>query len=251
MFMKKGKIYIGTSGWHYKHWKGTFYPAGTKNTGQFDFYKDYFNTVEINNSFYHFPLLSTFRSWHRAAPPRFLFSVKANRFCTHLKKLHVERAGIVSFLSLCRQLKEKLGPVLFQLPPRWKVNEARLEAFLQMLPNGYRYVFEFRNDSWYTKSVFDMLSKYNCAFCVYELAGHRSPVKVTADFVYVRLHGPGVKKYQGSYSSGQLRKWAKKCKAWQLDGRDVFFYFDNDEKGYAPFNAQELNAKIHKIVAAS
>jgi uncharacterized protein YecE (DUF72 family) len=237
--MRKGKIYIGTSGWHYKHWKGTFYPADIKEVDQFSFYKSCFTTVEINNSFYRLPERHTFAAWKKSAPPSFIFSVKASRFITHMKKLKVDKRSINQFFTRVDKLENKLGPVLFQLPPLWKVNTERLELFLAALPKGYRYTFEFRNHTWYTEEVYSLLRKFKAAFCIYELERHLSPMQITANFVYVRLHGPG-NKYQGSYDKRTLKKWAAHCRSWQQSGKDVYIYFDNDQAGYAAFNAQTL-----------
>jgi len=235
----KGKIHIGTSGWHYKHWIGTFYPEGTKNLKQLEYYLEHFKTVEINNSFYRLPLKSTFQKWRKAVPADFVFSVKGSRFITHMKKLKVQRENIDKFFSRTAHLEEKTGPILFQLPPGWNVNTNRFGEFLAQLPKGYRYAFEFRNDSWYEENIYALLRQHHCAFCIYELAGHLSPMEITADFVYVRLHGPG-DKYQGSYPGSTLQYWAANCKKWQREGKDVFLYFDNDEAGYAAFNALDL-----------
>jgi uncharacterized protein YecE (DUF72 family) len=242
--MKRGQIHIGTSGWHYKHWIGTFYPAATKSSEQFDFYKSHFDTVEINNSFYKLPSPETFKQWRTESPKDFLFVVKASRYITHQKKLNEPKESTKRFFTNVKFLREKCGPILFQLPPSWKINIDRLNAFLKVLPVKFRYVFEFRNATWYTQEVFDLLERFNCGFCIYELAGHTSPVIVTTDFVYVRLHGPG-DKYQGSYSLTQLKVWAQHCRAWQRKGFDVFVYFDNDQLGYAAFNAQTLKQLLN------
>jgi uncharacterized protein YecE (DUF72 family) len=159
-----------------------------------------------------------------------------------MKKLLDPEKSLVEFLDRVALLEEKLGAILFQLPPFLKMDANRLETFLKALPKHFRYAFEFRNETWYDEAVYDLLRQYNCAFCIYELAGHLSPAPVTADFVYLRLHGPGGK-YQGSYSDAALRKWAEKCREWLKD-KDVFAYFDNDEKGYAAFNAQKLRELI-------
>lgn len=142
-------------------------------------------------------------------------------------------------------LGSQLGPILFQLPPFMKSNIELLEAFLEELPKNFRYVFEFRNADWYREEVFDMLKKYGCAFCIYELAGHFSPVEITADFVYLRLHGPG-DKYQGSYSDQTLKDWAEQCISWQ-ETRDVYVFFDNDQHGYAAFNALKLKEMVGQL----
>lgn len=238
-------IFIGTSGWHYKHWSGTFYPAGINAKQQFDHYTKFFDTVEINNSFYKLPPVSVFEGWYRNSPRRFLFAIKANRFITHNLKLTRPHEPIGRLFNSILALKEKLGPILFQLPPGWKVNVERLREFLTALPVACNYVFEFRNETWYNEEVYRLLQEYNCAFCIYELGGHLSPIKITASFVYLRLHGPLGDKYQGSYSKVILRKWAKKCIEWQSQKKKVYVYFDNDQEGYAAFNAIALKELVN------
>lgn len=241
MTAKKGMVFIGTSGFHYKHWVGTYYPKKTKPEDYFKFYLQDFSTVELNNPFYHLPTLQTFIQWKKQTPKEFIFSVKASRYITHNKKLKDPEEPLHNFLANASGLKEKLGPVLFQLPPGWKFNGERLNAFLEQLPKRYRFVFEFRNPTWYNQEAFDMLRKYKAAFCIYELAGHSSPLEVTSDFVYIRLHGPGEQKYQGSYSRQTLQAWAQRIKKWSKEGKDVYCYFDNDQAGYAAFNAIQLS----------
>jgi uncharacterized protein YecE (DUF72 family) len=240
---RTGKIYIGTSGWHYKHWKGSFYPKNIKEADQLSYYLQFFSSVEINNSFYRLPNPKTFAEWRKSVPGDFIFAVKGSRFITHMKKLNIEKQSIQKFFTSVKKLKEKAGPILFQLPPKWNVNAERLAFFLKQLPSDYRYAFEFRNPSWYTNEVYDLLKKHRCAFCVYELAGHISPIKITAAFVYLRLHGPG-NKYQGDYPDDTLSNWAGKCRNWQQEGRDVYVYFDNDQAGYAAFNAGILQSMV-------
>lgn len=242
---KKGKTYIGTSGWSYKHWKGNFYPESLKAGEQFDWYKKHFDSVELNNSFYHLPDAATFRNWKMNTPDQFLFAVKASRFITHMKKLKVDKKSLELFFSHAGKLGKKLGCVLFQLPPKWKINTERFAGFLAALPKKYRYTFEFRDQSWYDPEVYSLLKIHKSAFCIYELAGHYSPEEITADFVYIRLHGPG-NKYQGSYSEAALKLWAAKINKWTGNGKDVYIYFDNDQHGYAAFNATRLKELIQK-----
>lgn len=242
--MKKGKIYIGTSGWHYKHWKGTFYPPDIKEQEQFEVYTKSFKTVEINNSFYHLPTIKTFNDWRKKAPADFIFSVKASRYLTHMKKLIPDPEATDKFLRHAGKLEEKLGPILFQLPPGWNINVERLQSFVSILPKAYLYTFEFRNETWHNEEVYEILKKYNNAFCIFELDRYTSPIKITADFVYVRLHGPNGK-YQGSYTDTVLQQWKKRCLNWQKSNKDVYIYFDNDEKGYAAFNARTLSQMIN------
>jgi uncharacterized protein YecE (DUF72 family) len=244
--MARRKIVIGTSGWHYKHWLGTFYPAKANIKQQFEFYAKQFHSVEINNSFYKLPPPQVFEGWYQNSPKNFLFAIKANRFITHNLKLTRPSEPIARLFNSILPLKEKLGPILFQLPPKWKINADRLAAFLSALPPAYNYAFEFRNETWYHEEIYALLKQYNCAFCIYELAGHRSPLQLTADFVYVRLHGPTENKYQGSYTNTALKKWAKQCITWQSQKKDVFVYFDNDQEGFAAFNALTLQNLVRK-----
>lgn len=241
---KKGKAFIGTSGFHYKHWVGTYYPDKTKPVDYLKHYLEDFKTVELNNPFYHLPPKETFTGWRKKTPKDFIFSVKASRYITHNKKLKEPQEALDNFFSNASGLKEKLGPVLFQLLPGWKFNEERLDAFLKILPKGYRYTFEFRNHTWYNEKAFDLLKKYKIAFCIYELAGHMTPIEVTANFIYIRLHGPTENKYQGSYSDKTLKEWAQRIKEWNKEGKDVYCYFDNDQAGYAAFNAKKLSELI-------
>ncbi len=231
-----GKIYIGTSGWQYKHWKGSFYPIELKLSEHFNFYSRLFGTVEINNSFYKLPSETTFTHWKETAPENFVYAVKANRFITHMKKLKDPVASIEKFFRNVDYLEHTLGPILFQLPPRWRCNENRLHDFLQVLPSGYQYAMEFRESSWYNERIYELLKAHNVAFCIYELEHHQSPCITTASHIYVRLHGPG-RKYEGKYSSDSLKNWASQCKKWIAVGKDIFFYFDNDQHGYAAENA--------------
>lgn len=242
---REGKIHIGTSGWHYKHWKGRFYPEDIKPQAQLAYYAKLFTTVELNNSFYRLPTDDMFRNWASTVSPGFLFAVKGSRYFTHMKKLKLTKEDLKAFFYSIDGLGNKLGPILFQLPPGWKLNLERLGHFLSILPKHYKYVFEFRNPTWYTTDVYSLLKKYNCSLCWYHLAGYTSPEEITARFVYIRLHGPG-DKYQGSYTTQTLKKWAKKCDVLAKQGKTVYIYFDNDEAGYAAFNALKLAELINQ-----
>ncbi len=241
--MAKGKVYIGTSGWNYKHWKGNFYPEDLRQKNWLGFYADKLKTVEINNSFYRLPDKKTFKSWKDNTPKNFIFSVKGSRYITHMKKLKEPKQSSKKLFTRVKHLKKKLGPILFQLPPRWKFNRERFEKFLKVLPEKYRYTFEFREKSWWNDETLELLKKYNAAFCIYELAGTLTPKEVTADFVYIRLHGPG-DKYQGNYSKKQLSGWAGAVSTWQRKNKDVYLYFDNDDSGYAVKNAMEIQKML-------
>src|ERR1051326_5254142 len=191
-----GRVPIGKSGWHYKHWVGTFYPPKLPPSKMLAFYLQHFDTVEINNSFYRLPSEEAFAAWREATPPDFCFAVKGSRFITHNKKLKDPEPALDRLLPKVDVLGSKLGPILFQLPPQWQINLERLESFLRALPNDYHFAFEFRNETWNVNPVYDLLRRYNAAYCMFHLAGFQSPIEITADFTYVRLHGPGGK-YQG------------------------------------------------------
>lgn len=233
-------IYVGTSGWHYESWVGPFYPTGLPSDKMLAYYAQEFGTVEINNSFYRLPADKTLRAWREVTPRNFVFSFKASRYLTHMKKLKDPAKPLDRVLHSAGLLQPKLGPILFQLPPRWRVNLERFRSFLALLPKNSRFAVEFRDQSWFTESVRAALCEYNAAFCVYEFGDFRSPLEATADFVYVRLHGPGGL-YVGRYDRGALSFWADRLRRWHEEGRDVYCYFDNDQRGYAVQNASELN----------
>lgn len=237
------KILIGTSGWHYDHWKGPFYPGDISNEDMLTYYCEHFNTVEINNTFYKLPDKSTLENWKNTVPSDFVFSVKASRYITHMKKLNDPSEPVSRFLEGISVLKEKLGTILFQLPPRWKVNTDRLHDFLKLLTDEFRYCFEFRDSSWFSGDVYDLLSEFGASFCIYDLDGTVSPCEVTADLVYVRLHGPDGP-YKGKYGKTKLGDWVEHIKSWTREGNEVFVYFDNDESGYAAMNADQLRDMI-------
>lgn len=237
------QIHIGTSGWNYKHWLGPFYPEKFPAKNMLAFYAERFDTVEINATHYHLPNFTSFETWRETVPENFVFAVKASRFTTHMKKLKSPKASTEKFFVRVERLREKLGPILFQLPPRWKVNIERLEAFLSAMPRGHRYTFEFRDESWFTKEVYDLLNAYNAALCFYHQMGHDSPQEVTADFVYVRLHGTE-SKYGGSYPDSALKAWARRIRRWRKTPKDVYFYFNNDPEGHAIKNALALKRML-------
>lgn len=215
-----------------------------------DFYTQHFATVELNNSFYRLPEISAFRQWGESVPNDFRFAVKASRFITHNKKLKDAQSAVERFLPRAEALGRKLGPVLFQLPPHWKVNLERLESFLAALPRGHRYAFEFRETSWNTAAVYERLRRHRAAMCIYDLAGYQSPIELTADWVYVRLHGPGGK-YQGRYGVRALQQWAARIEKWSTQLKAIYVYFDNDDSAYAPQNALQLAELVAPLQKAA
>ncbi len=238
------RIRIGTSGWHYKHWKGNFYPEKFNVADMLSHYVRHLDTVELNNCFYRLPTEAAVRSWVQQTPDDFLFALKASRYITHNRKLNDPEQTVANFMEMAKGFGKKLGPILFQFPPGWGVNVERLREFLAVLPRHHQYAFEFRHPSWLTAPVYESLRRSNAALCIYEIAGFRSPVELTADFTYVRLHGPGERAYQGKYSEGDLRGWADKIERWAGDDCGVYFYFDNDQAGYAVQNALELSQMV-------
>lgn len=234
-----GRVHIGTSGWHYRHWTGAFYPEDLPPSRFLSYYAGRFQTAEVNSSFYRLPSEKTVIAWRDGTPDNFLFTVKASRYLTHMKKLKDPAEPLAAFLQRADLLGSKLGPVLVQLPPNWRCNCERLRSFLDILPPGHRFAFEFRDPSWFTEAVYKHLEDSNAALCIYHLQGFRSPRIMTADFTYIRLHGPG-DAYRGNYSTRDLCGWAGAISVWRREGREVFCYFDNDQHGYAAANALEL-----------
>lgn len=230
---------MGASGWYYGHWRGVFYPDKLKKSEWFSFYARHFDTVELNNTFYRLPKPSSFQRWHTLAPAGFVFAVKANRFITHIKRLNQPAESLKRFEENIQILADKLGCVLYQLPPSMKKDLSRLEGFLQQLPAEEVSVFEFRHESWYCDRCYELLDAYKCGFCVQDLPGADSPRVVTGRVMYVRFHG-ATARYESKYSTAQLRRWA----GWIQDNLShverAYVYFNNDAEGNAIVNARQL-----------
>ncbi len=232
-------IVIGTSGWSYDHWKENFFPKGLKKEEWLHFLSNQFPTVEINTTFYHTPRLSTVKNWYKQVPENFVFSVKASRYITHIKRLNDCKESLNFLYKSLKPLKEKQGPILIQLPPSFQIHKERLEEFISHLKKEFRYTFEFRHPTWFVDEIYDILQKHNIALCITDLNHKLSPVVVTANFTYMRLHGPK-SAYKGSYSDSTLKTWKKRMEEWKEKGIGSFCYFDNDEKGYAVVDAKRL-----------
>ena len=231
-------MHIGTSGWSYEHWKEIFYPEGLKPTSWLHYYSQFFSTVEVNTTFYHTPSQKTVENWYSGVLEDFIFSIKTNRYITHLKKLKDCKGSLKIFYKSLENFKGKVGPILVQLPPSFKINNERLIEFISELDTKYQHVFEFRHESWFVDRVYEVLAHQNMALCITDLNGKLSPEEITADFTYIRLHGPK-KAYKGSYGPAHLKIWKKKIETWAAQG-SVYCYFDNDEKSYAIKDAQFL-----------
>lgn len=237
------RCFIGTSGWFYEHWYGNFYPEGLSKDKLLLHYSKFFNTVELNNTFYHLPKEKTVRMWEKKVYKNFLFSVKASRFITHIKKLKNIKGPLKLFLDRAVLLKGKLGPILFQLPPAFKRNDDIMERFFKALPKGYNWVMEFRNESWLTKDVFDIMRKYKVAFCIPSMPKFPVVLEATAPFSYIRMHGGSVL-YGSNYSKNEIKEWATNIKGFLKNGLNVYIYFNNDAYGYAVKNALTLKEML-------
>lgn len=232
----QGTARIGTSGFHYNHWKKIFYPEALPKSGWFSHYAQQFDTVEINNTFYHLPSVAAFDAWKKQAPPGFLYAVKFNRYGSHWMRLKKPRETIGNFLQVAKRLENLLGPILVQLPPHWQVDAERLDSFLTAAPRSLRWAVEFRNPTWLCGEVYKILERHQAALCVQDMIKNH-PRIITADWTYLRYHG---QRYAGSYSPQKLAAEAKWIRQELNSGRDVFAYFNNDAEGYAVKNAAAL-----------
>ncbi len=230
-------VRIGTSGWTYAHWKGVYYPENQPKAKWLEYYAQEFDTVELNATFYRLPNETTFQNWFRRTPEGFLWALKASRYITHIKRLADVNEALKRFYDLVGHLDTKLGPLLFQLPPSLKYDAHLAKTFLEHLDPSFRHAIEVRHPSWLNNEFFRQLQDNNTAFCISDTAG-RYPYgeEITADFVYIRLHGSR-KLYASEYTREELEIWAGKINDWR---RKTFVYFDNDFEGYAVRNAQML-----------
>jgi len=235
--------YIGTSGWHYDHWRDRFYPEKLIKAKWLEFYASHFTTVELNNSFYRLPSEAAFATWHDSSPANFTFAVKVSRFITHIKRLRNTEEAVENFVTRARILEEKLGPLLYQLPPNMHRNDEVLESFLSTLPQGMKHVFEFRHQSWLDEKVFEILRKYNVGLCVFDMPSLSCPLVATADFAYVRFHG-STGLYRSCYSDEELAVWAKRLANLAANLKAVYIYFNNDAEAFAVRNAITLRGYL-------
>ncbi len=244
------KYHIGTSGFHYDHWRERFYPPGLPKSKWLAFYAGHFATVELNSSFYRLPSEKAFATWRESSPTDFTFAVKVSRFITHMKKLRDVDEALAIFLGRARGLGQKLGPLLYQLPPNVRRNDEVLEAFLAVLPSDLDHAFEFRHRSWFDQTVFDILHRHGAAFCSFHLPGLPCPLVATADFAYIRFHG-SEGKYWGRYTDEELAGWAERIAGLARDLKAVYIYFNNDDRAFAVHNALTLEENLARIVRGS
>jgi len=232
-------LWIGTSGWQYRHWRGKLYQSGLPIDRWFDRYAEAFDTVELNVTFYRQPRPAVFEGWARRAPEGFLFAVKASRFLTHIKRLRAPKDSVDFLLEGAIRLGPHLGPVLLQLPPDMEAAPELLEETLAAFPDGVRVAFEPRNRSWFTPEVQATLRRHRASLCWADRRGPRTPTTedwATADWGYVRFH-TGLASPRGCYGERSLATWLDRIRTTWSDRSDVFLYWNNDFRGCAPHDA--------------
>jgi uncharacterized protein YecE (DUF72 family) len=243
--MKRGEARVGCSGWMYKDWRGVVYAADLPQRRWFEHYATLFDTVEINNTFYRLPPVSTVDAWAAQAPPGFVYALKLGQFGSHRMKLRDAASWLPNHLDRAERLGAALGPTLVQLPPRWKRNADRLDEFLSVAPRTMRWAVELRDESWLHDDVFAVLRRHDAALCIHDLLANH-PWELTADWTYVRFHGPHAleHKYQGRYGGTRLWRPADRLGEWLDAGHDVYAYFNNDYEGHAVQDARWLRDRL-------
>lgn len=236
-------VYIGTSGWSYKSWQANFYPSEVAARDHLRFYATQFPTVEINLTFYRLPTLSMVKTWGDTVPKGFVFAVKGSRFITHMKKLTNLDGALKKYFGRLTPLKQKLGVILWQLPPFLKFDLGRLETFFKLLPQSCEHAVEFRHPSWMEPATFDLLRKFRIAHV--SVSSQRMPVNltVTSQITYIRFHGLNGGAAH-DYTRSELEPWADHIQEQAKCGRKVFAYFNNDANERAPANAKLLMQMI-------
>ena len=233
--MATPRLYVGTSGYNFPEWKGSFYPPKLSSAKWLEYYAQQLGTVEINYTFYRMPNAKTIAGWDAATPPEFRFVVKAPQRITHFARLKNIDEPLRFFIDIVRKLNAKLGPVLFQLPPNFKKDLARLGDLLTQFPPDVRAACEFRHASWWSDDVYDLLRRNNTALCIADTEEGTTPDVVTGDFGYVRLRDEG-------YTPDELQAWGKKIQALGSAWTDAYVFFKHEEKGIGPKLAAEFRA---------
>jgi len=236
-------LFLGTSGWVYKHWMDLFYPRQMPSEQQLPFYAQHFPTVEVNFSFYRLPERAVFETWREQTPPEFLFAVKGSRYLTHMKKLKDPAEPLSRLMERASGLQEKLGPILFQFPHTWQLNLERLEPFLELLQQypQQRYTFEFRHPSWLIPSVYQALERVGAALCLPVSPTVPLDVCLTTSWTYIRMHSG---QWGTGYSDEELLTWADHIRTFLEKDVDVYVYFNNDPEGHAIRDCQRLSGLL-------
>jgi len=240
-------IRIGTSGWQYRDWRGRFYPQDLPQRGWLGFYATRFPTLELNNSFYRLPDATSFRRWRDETPERFVMSVKVSRYLTHVRRLREPKEPLDRLWSRACELGSRLGPLLFQLPPRFPVEPERLRELVRLLPEGSRAAFELRDPSWHHAAVYDVLEAANAALVWPDRPGPMPDLPMTADWIYLRFHQGQPER--SHYPRRRLLAWADRISG--LSAREVWVYFNNDAEGAAPRDAETLTGLLRERVGSS
>ena len=240
------RLFIGTSGWIYKDWKGVFYPEDLKKGEELNYYSKFFNTTEINSTFYRLPFENMVKGWYRKTPPQFSFAIKVSRKVTHIQRLKDCKEILDDFFQRLSLLKEKASIFLYQLPPSLKLDLELLKDFLEILPPEHRHVIEFRNKSWFVDNTYSLLKEKNVGFCIVSAPKLDTILEATSDFVYIRMHGKEGW-YRYFYSDEELKWWSDVINRFLEEGKTVFCYFNNDYQGNAVKNATKLKELLKDV----
>ena len=243
---KKEPIYIGTSGWCYDSWNGKFYPENIKGPDRLKFYSGHFNTVEINSSFYHLPKPETFKGWCEKTPGDFRFTVKVSRYITHIKRLKDCDDAVRSLVDSASSLGDKISLFLFQMPANLKKEEERFLSFLKALPAEYRYVFEFRDKSWFGKDIYELLDNHKCGIVISSSPEFPFHEVACGGICYIRLHGSS-SLYRSKYTDSELKDFADIVIKYNKRGYQSFIYFNNDASCYAIENALMFKKMLSEL----
>jgi uncharacterized protein YecE (DUF72 family) len=234
---RMAQIWFGTSGFSYKEWRPIFYPEGLSEKEFLRYYSSRLNSVEIDYTFYRMPSQKTIDAWKSATPKNFKFTIKASQQITHRQRLKIPSEALDYFVTTVAGLGDRLGLVLYQLPPFFKADRQKLEVFLSVLPRGSRAAFEFRHESWFTSDVFQTLRDHGAGLCVHDADDHTTPLELTADFTYVRLR-------RSEYSDAERKQWQQRIQAWAKDGIEVFAYIKHEDNPNAPLIALDFVAGL-------
>ena len=226
-------VWLGTSGFSYKEWRPIFYPPDLPEKQFLQYYATRFNSVEIDYTFYRMPSAKTIETWRTATPENFRFVLKASQQITHRQRLKVPSEALEYLLSVVPGLESRLGMILYQLPPFFKCDVPRLEAFLSVLPRGMAAAFEFRHESWFIEDVYRLLRKHRAALCIHDADDHTTPMELTAAFTYVRLR-------RSEYPPAQMEEWQVRIRGWREQGIDVYAYIKHEDNPNAPLIALEF-----------
>ena len=238
-------VFVGTSGWQYRDWREAFYPRGVAQARWLDYYASRFPTVEVNNTFYRLPPASTFEKWHDGTPDDFLVAVKASRYLTHIKRLQNPGQSVALLLERAKPLREKLGPILVQLPPSLRVDIDALDATLRAFKKT-KVAFEPRHESWFSEEVYALLRDHDAALCLTDRLSRPGPIARTASWFYLRFH-EGTASPHPCYGPHALTTWAGRLRDLWGERAEGYVYFNNDGRSCAPRDAARFARDCEKV----